>query len=781
MKRRWTAGALVVSLIGVVAFVSSLDGALHPRQPSQVLLDRRGLFLGEVPGTGGAHGFWPLPATLPEKVLVTTLETEDRRFFEHAGISWSSVARALQQNVSNRRVISGASTIAMQVARLEHPKARTFVAKAREAGEALLLIHRHGHDAVLRQYLTIAPYGPRTHGIVRASSLYFDKPIDDLSWLQAAYLAALPQQPSRMSPFTDQGHARAMDRARRILRSLHERGVLTDDELRVSLVADLALSKHPKRPIEALHVVLALQKHLPAGRTVHRTTIDLDVQRRTQQAVAKQLSTLRSAGAGNSAAVVLELPSGDVLAYVGSAEYFDAENRGGIDYLQARRSPGSSLKPFIYAMALERGTHTAATELPDTPVEFPTANGGVYVPENMTHTFMGPLLLRQALANSRNIPALRVLSNLGVDQVLHRLERGGIKQVSYDPNAYGLTLAMGSLHVTPLELAGLYAALANGGRTVPLRRFIDEPTAASTHLFDEHAAQLTAHMLADADARRPGFPAGGPMDFETAVAVKTGTSQGYRDAWATGFSDRLLVTAWVGNHDWRRMNGVSGATAAAPIVHELIEQVGAEVRPWQPLALSMPLPNDAVAVDVCPLSGQLPGPTCTHVKTEHFMRGTEPTAPCPFHTSVRIDSRTALLAGPSCPSEFVVTKSMLALPETYADWARRQRLAIAPTVESPLCPRADPLVRSVRIREPRPAARFLFDPDTPPELSTVRLSASVQPATAEVVWLVDGTPLARVGYPHEARLTLTPGRHVIRAVLAGGFESSESVGITVDD
>lgn len=780
-RRRGVAALAGAALLLGLWGARSLDDTLSQRRPSRVLLDRRGRFLGELPGTHGAWGFWPLPQTLPHKVVVATLETEDRGFYGHGGVALGSVARAAWQNLASRRVVSGASTLAMQVARLQHPRARTLSAKGREALEALLLVRRHGHEAVLRQYLTIAPYGPRTHGVARAAQLYFDKPVDDLSWLQAAYLAALPQQPSRMSPWTTAGHALALARARRILTQLHARGVIDADDLHVALTSNLALSRHPTRPKEALHAVLALSRSLPPGEVVHHTTIDLDAQRLAAAVLAENLKGLRAAGAGNTAGLIVDLPSGEVRAWVGSADYFDAETRGSIDYLTARRSPGSLLKPFIYAMALERGSHTVASELPDTAVEFATATGGLYVPENITHTFLGPMLLRQALGNSRNIPALRVLAEVGVDQVVQRLEQGGVKAVRHDPSAYGLTLAMGALHVTPVEAAQLYTALANRGVTLPLRRLSGEPSRPGARLLGEDAAVLTAHVLADADARRPAFPAGGPLDYEFAVGVKTGTSQGYRDAWAAAFSDRLLVVAWVGNHDWRRMNGVTGASAAAPAVQAILSRLTPEVRPWIASPTSFPAPAGARSVDVCALSGRLPGPTCPHLKTELFVAGTEPSAPCPFHAAVRLDRRTGLLAGPGCPAAVVEVKPMLALPEVYGPWARRQRLALAPLLESPLCPTRDPSVRAVRIREPAPASRFLFDPDTPRELSTVRLSAAVQPATEEVVWLVDGAPVARVGYPHEARWPLTPGSHVIRAVMAGGREASAPVRITVDD
>jgi penicillin-binding protein 1C len=184
---------------------------------------------------------------------------------------------------------------------------------------------------------------------------------------------------------------------------------------------------------------------------------------------------------------------------------------------------------------------------------------------------------------------------------------------------------------------------------------------------------------------------------------------------------------------------------------------------------------------VCAVSGRLPGPFCTHTTTEHFIPGTEPHDVCPFHVHVAIDKRNGLRAGPSCPARFIVKQQMLALPETYASWARRQGLAIAPTAESPLCPSSFPTERRVVIREPRPLSRFLLDPDTPPELSTVRFSAAVKPATEKIIWLVDGEPIAQVGYPHEVRWPLKPGRHTIRARLAHSADVSAAVTVVVDD
>ncbi|MFZ5441615.1 MAG: penicillin-binding protein 1C [Myxococcota bacterium] len=781
-RRRQLAVALALLAGAGALLFSRLDGRLVHRQPSHLMLDRTGRFLGEVPGSFDAWGFWPVPEVLPEKIVVTTLETEDRNFYAHSGVHFPSVARAAWQNVRNGRVISGASTIPMQLARLQHPRRRTLVSKVIEAAEATLLVHRHGREAVLRHYLTVAPYGNQCHGVVRAARLYFDKPIEDLSWLQAAYLAALPQQPGRMGPWNTEGHALALDRARRILRQLHARAVISDEDLRIALNSDLKIVPRPRRHEEAMHFLLATGREVRgSAEVIHRTTLDLDVQALASAALLDNLAHLKGVGATNTAGLVVELASGDVLASVGSAHYFDREARGAIDFLSTRRSPGSALKPFIYGLALEKGTHTAASVIADTPVEFEVPGGGTWAPENITHTFLGPMLLREALGNSRNIPALRVLAEVGVDEALARFERGGVSGVRFAPEAYGLTLAIGAMPVTPHELATLYTALAHRGETVPLRRFLDEPRRPGARILSADAAELVAHILADPSARRPAFGAGGPLDFEHAVSIKTGTSQGYRDAWAAAFDDRVLVVTWVGNHDWRRMNLVSGVTAAAPPAHRILDAVSPTRSPHVPPLMERALPASLTKREVCALSGGLPGPGCTHLKTEWFIPGTEPHEPCPFHVEVAIDVRNGLRAGPECPAPHVAKRPLLDLPETYEGWARKQRLATAPTAFSPLCPSGADVPPRLAIREPRPRSRYLFDPDTPHELSTVRFSAAVSPANEEVVWLVDGTPVGRVGYPHELRWHLSPGTHVIRARLAQSGTTSAAVTVTVDD
>jgi len=786
LGRGWTArrrgriaGALALALVAV--WLTDLRSSLLSPRPSLLIVDRRGAYLAERPGEGDALGYWPLPDALPERIVRATVETEDRRFFEHAGVSPRSLARALWQDVRNLRVVSGGSTLAMQTARLQTPGRRTLLRKLKELAEGLLLVSRHGHERVLRQYLTLAPYGHRVRGVARAARLYFDKPVEDLSWAQAAFLAALPQAPGRMDPYDREGLARGTRRAHRILRTLRARQVITEDELAQALHAELGLVPKPRRDVAALHAALAFAARSAgfAGHT-RTTTLDLELQTTVARLAAENLSRLQDADAGNTAALVVDTADGSVLAHVGSADYFAAEERGSIDYARVPRSPGSALKPFVYAAALESRRYTAASELEDTPYDLTADDGRSWRPENSNRQYFGPMLLRQALANSRNVPALRVTAGVTPARVQELLSRAGLVGAAAGGDDPGLGIAIGVLPATLEELAAGYLALARGGSAVPLRRFADEPPAESRRILSAATAAIIADILSDAEARRPSFAPGGPLDFDHAVAVKTGTSQGFRDAWAVAFSDRLLVAVWVGNHDRRRMAEVTGQTGAAPAAHAIMEALMPSIAPHRPVALAFTSPDGLQKRTVCSLSGRLAGKGCPHVRIESFISGTEPVEPCPWHREVAVDARNGLRAGPSCPPRSVVKRALLDLPERYAGWARAQRLTVAPLRESPLCPRPE-TAPEVALLEPRPNGRFLVDPETPRDLSTIRFAARVAPADERVVFTVDGVPVAEVGYPHEFRWPAEKGTHVVAAALARRGAVSPGVRIVVGD
>jgi penicillin-binding protein 1C len=824
-RRRVALTTLGLSVVVVALTAHAVELNLVTPMPSTALFDRNGEPLAEVEGgddgggdgggEGGRFGYWPLPWVLPMKLSVATRETEDRRFFEHAGVSPTSVLRAAMQNLREGRVVSGASTIAMQVARMQSGRRRSFISKYLESIEALFLVRRFGHDAVLRHYLTLAPYGARIHGAERAARFYFDKPSADVSWLQAAWLAGLPQSPTRLGPFVDGGLARGRARAERTLQALHKRGYLSAAELDVELHSDLGLVDRRPQEFQALHYTLRLKDEVRAARkaggahagmTSLQTSLDLQMQRKVTTIVQKNLESVAGLGATNSAAVVVDTATGEVLAWVGSADYFDEHAHGAIDYARVKRSPGSTLKPFIYALALDPNTPspiTAATPLADIPLEIVDDTGRSYTPKNISGTFLGPMSAREALGNSRNLPALRVLADhVGVERALRFFEAGGVTDVSFVPGHYGLGLALGNMHVTVEELAALYLTLRPSapGYPLPLWRspldgprptppvsgqfaHVDTSTADNVTggpLLDPGAALVVAQILADPTARQPSFPRGSALDYDTAVSVKTGTSQGFRDGWTVAQTDRLLVAMWVGNHDWRRMNHLGGLAGTADGVHDIIDAVGGSVRRHIPAAMSVADAVGGERREVCALSGMLAGHHCPHRRVEVFLPDTVPGVACEWHQEMNVDVRTGDRATAMCPSTAVRPQVVLALPPTFARWGRQRGLPLAPTRFSRLCGGHD-APTTITLTEPRAGVRYAFDPSTPSAFSTIRLAADVDGSRDEpVVFLVDGEPVSMShSGPHEARWSLTPGQHTIVAVLANQALSSAPVTITV--
>ena len=433
-------------------------------------------------------------------------------------------------------------------------------------------------------------------------------------------------------------------------------------------------------------------------------------------------------------------------------------------------------------MGLEQGKITAASELPDIQVEFDRTRGSPYRPSNIGRTFLGPMLAREALANSRNIPALQVMALVGVEPSLSFFDSAGVGGIDYNPESYGLGLALGNLNVTLEELVGMYGMLANGGRTMPLRYFVDQQTETENRLLSRGTTELVTHILSDPLARQPSFPRGTALEYDYAVAVKTGTSQGFRDGWAVAYSDRLLVGVWVGNHDWRRMNRIGGLSGAGRAVHRVMNAVMAGYEVHRAVVEKAPPPGGYEAREICALSGTLAGPDCPNHRVEYFKPGNEPYWSCPYHHEVRIDRRNGLRAGPACADAVVEKRSMVDLPERYVSWARQVKLEIAPHRKSPLCgvvPHLDDPI--LAIAEPRDGARYIWDPDTPAEFSTFKLVASVDPPSEPIVFLVDDVPVARVTYPHEFRWSLAPGVHTIRAALLDRPRMSEPVTIVVKD
>ncbi len=528
--------------------------------PTPVVLDRQGAFITQVghhEGTRVEYGYWVTP--VPQRVAAATIALEDQRFWYHPGVDPIAFARAAWQHLTGHVPSSGASTIAMQVARMQHPRPRTLWAKSVEAGVAVALTLRYGHAGVLAQYLRLAPYGQSSHGIGHAAWWYFGRPAADLDWSQAALLAAIPQSPTQLALRRD--NPRTLRRAALALARLEAAGIAP----RTS-TAGLATTRPVPAPCRPAWTQLVLRLAAwariadPMTLSIMHATVDLRLQAQLAALVAFQMQDLRNFGAQQAALMVVQRSSGEVIAAIPALPHAPGQ---ALDFLSTERSPGSTLKPFLYALALDRGTLSANEMLFD----LPGVAAGI---GNADHMFLGPLLPRQALGNSRNIPAAALLRRTGLEAGFGFLRQLGIHDLDGPPIRFGLGLAIGAMPTTLERLVRAYAALADDGRYQDLRWLDTESPAAKRKIISATASRLIAAFLSDPMARLPTFPRYGSSEYPLAVALKTGTSQGYRDAWTVAWSQQFLVGAWVGRADAAPMSRVSGSRAAARLVQAVL-------------------------------------------------------------------------------------------------------------------------------------------------------------------------------------------------------------------
>lgn len=765
-----------LSALSLLIYQQIYDDILLLKPPATVLLeDRYGSFLSESLAHETAEiGYWKLAEAIPSRIEAAFLAIEDHRFYEHPGIDLRSVARAFWQNLSSDRR-QGASTIAMQVARMQRDglnslsSKRSYWNKLCESLTALFLIRKYGHQTVLRHYLNIVPQGNRIHGVAYAARRYFQKPLQDLIWAEAAVLAALPKAPGRMNLFEVEGRKLAFARAGLILQKLYEQGKLNQDALRIAQQQLHALTIPEKeiRPEQSYHAILRLEEILQQRRTAPysaltrplRTSLDLRIQQQVTDIAQAALTHYRPVGAGNIAAIVVEKDSGKVRAYLGSADYFDADYAGAINFARIPRSSGSTLKPFIYALGLERERFTPASLLSDAPILISLPRGYHQI-GNYDGANLGKLLYRQALATSRNVPAIHVLMRVGLDNAYALFRQIGLIRDSHKTAAYyGVGMAIGTLYVTLEDLVAAYGVLANDGKAFSLQWFEDDlvesvreehrSATLSLQWIAEDAARQISLFLSDPLARLPVFARMGALEYPFPVAVKTGTSQGFRDAWAVSYSGKYIVGVWLGHPEHTRMKDVSGQDAA-----QVVKQIMLFLHPDEQRGIQkhrFPPPEGYTLVQLCAQTGRPATDACPQVFPEYFRPGAEP-QPRP--------SSSALAAVSQQDKRPFMPRNPYALQVPSLSAQQLLQAAIA-------------------IQEPRSGSTFVLDPDTPRSLQTISFQAQVHPTVSHIVWHVDGQPFDTSPYPYRVRWPLAPGTHRIQAKFAHADISSETVTITV--
>jgi penicillin-binding protein 1C len=738
---------------GVFLFVAwpLPKGLLDPEGTLSLrILDRDGALLRELPSRRASRSTsLPVEAPVPSVLRDAFISSEDRRFEWHPGVDPLAMVRATARNLTAGRVVSGASTLTQQLARLLVPRRRTLTGKAREALWALRLTAHLSREDILRAYLDRVALGHDLVGVEAAAEAYFGRPARTLSVGQAALLAAIARSPARVDPWRDpEGATRAM---REVLGRMRRAGRLDADLAAVASAADLDLVL-PSRPFGAPHLVVDLAGKLETvglGRAVEvRTTLDPALQRDVERSVRSELAA--DPRLGQAAVLVVDNASGEVLAYVGSADFGNDAREGQNDGVRARRQPGSALKPFAYGLALASGW-TAASVLSDVDLEVGTA-GGAWLPRNYDRRQHGPVRLRTALANSYNVPAVELTDTLGPERVLEVLRQAGFTSLEDSAEHYGAGLVLGNGDVSLWELARAYRGLARGGVVEPLRlvRAAQAPGGdrldpvlelVPRRFLPPDAVALLTDLLSDEGARAPAFGLDNALRLPFPVAAKTGTSRAYVDNWTVGFTHERTVAVWVGNFDGRPMQRVSGITGAGPLFSRVMRRAMAGVRP-------APLVDRArfERVRICPLSGHRAGEACPGSYEEVFLPGTAPAEPCAMHR----------LSG---------GRPVLALDARYAGWAERERLDVAPSAPS--------AAETPGFLTPRDGDEFLLETGVP--LSSQTIPVRVRGAGQ---LRVDGAavPVDALG---RTRLALLPGRHRLELVRAGTATALQSVEIQI--
>ncbi len=722
--------------------------------------------------------------------------------------------RAAWINLSGGQTVAGGSTITQQTARNllmgeDERTTRSLRRKLREIALAWQIEQAYSKDEILALYLNQTYYGGLTFGVEAASQTFFAKPASQLDLAEAALLAGLPQAPAVYNPFTDAEAARTRQAV--VLGLMQDAGFITLEQREMAVREPLVFAETPY-PMEAPHFVMMVRDELDrlftaeeiqqSGGLVVQTSLDLDWQKHAERAIQNHLQALaksedgRGHNVNNAALVALDPQNGEILALVGSPDYFDPQNGGAINMAISARQPGSALKPLVYAAALDpansTGVWTAATMILDVKTAFQTLEGKAYIPENYDQREHGPVLVRQALASSLNIPAVVTLEHIGLQTLFNLTGQLGITTLN-DPQSYDLSLALGGGEVRLLELTSAYGAFANGGFRVDPQLILEiqdmqgnpRYTKAQTNrvrVLDEKVAWLVSDILSDNNARRLGFGENSLLRLDRPAAVKTGTTSNFHDNWTVGYTPDLVVGVWSGNTNYEPMRDVNGLSGAAPVWHQFMRTVlsGSPERTFE-------RPPGLVRLEVCALSGLLPTPICPYRKWEWFIEGTEPTQQDNLYRQVVIDAANGLIAQQGTPQERRIEALALDLPLQAQAWARTQGLvlyrdlmALNGTLPENGAPDNS---GTLHLLSPAGGSVYHLSPNIDPTSQRILISAASQLDLKSLSFIVDNQVLQiKQEAPYQYWWALEPGDHQIwveATARDGSVLSSEPVSITV--
>lgn len=759
-RGRWLSGLVLAAIVLFLGLWWWPLGDLFRTPRSTVLLDRNGHLLG---ASVAADGQWRFPPTdsIPERFATCLIQFEDRHFLQHHGVHVPSLVRALEQNASAGRTVSGGSTLTMQVARLSrNGRQRTIGQKLIEMVLAVRIELRHTKQEILSLFAGNAPFGGNVVGLDAAAWRYFGRAPRQLTWAESATLAVLPNAPSAIYP----GHGQQALRAKRDRLLARLLAIHAIDSLEWSLAVQEPLPEgvHPL-PQRAPHLLATLRATGHEGERV-RTTVDADLQERATTALLHQAGPLKANEVHNAAALVMDVRTGEVLAYVGNLPGTGPDHAEAVDIVRAERSTGSLLKPFLYADMLQTGERT-----PDMLVaDLPTRYDG-FSPRNYDERYLGAVPASQALARSLNVPAVRALRTHGVERTLKVLRGMGLRSIDRPAGHYGLSLIVGGAECDLWSLTGAYASMGRalgtfgvGNAPAPVHDPVVIRSAAALPSGEPcplSAGALYFTMKALREVKRPESE-GDWQRFANseAVAWKTGTSMGHRDAWAIGLTDRYCVGVWTGNADGEGRPGLTGTLAAAPLLFELFAML--------PRGNGFEVPyDDLVQAALCTRSGHLANPDCDRVEVQWVPRGAERTPTCPYHQRILVDAAERYRVAPGADGH---ERAWFSLPPGMEHYYMERDPTYMPLPMWKDDPAMATSGSDMEIIYPEPGSRVAIPIELDGSRGRLVAEAAHRVPGSELHWSLDGRYIGTTRNDHRLAIDAPEGTHVLLLTDAKG-------------
>lgn len=758
----------------LIALFIPIPESLFRSPYATVLESREGRLLGARIATDGQWRFPPVES-LTEKYKIALLEFEDKYFYRHPGINPVSLFRALRQNIREGRIVSGGSTITMQTARIAYGnRPRTIRQKLVEIWLALRIEVQFSKDEILRLYAGNAPFGGNVVGISTASWRYFGRPLNDLSWAEACNLAVLPNAPGLLYPGKEDESL--LQKRNRLLQQLYQKGTIDSLTLRLALAEPMAGKPKPV-PMYSPHLVDRAMKE-GYDETTIKSTLNYNIQIAVNEIVNRYYLNLKFNYIHNASALVADIKTGEVLAYVGNSGYASPEDHGQeVDIITSNRSPGSLLKPFLYALVIDEGLITPGQLLPDIPMYFQG-----FAPRNFDKQFRGAVPANHALRSSLNVPFVSLLREYGYEKFHHQLGRMGINSLNQPAGHYGLSLILGGGEVTLWEMAGLYAGLVRNldyynnqkgtnrynlhvfaplhyqiTKNNPEERTSDFMISAGATWHTLHAMQMLRRP--DAESNWQQFV------NHRSIAWKTGTSYGHKDGWAIGMNSDYLVAVWVGNADGEGRPGLTGVAAAAPLMFGIFEILGGDAHFTIPVA-------DMTHSQICRKSGQMAAGICPETEEMPVAKTALKTGHCNYHKPIHLDSTQTFQVHSMCyPVNKMVTSSWFILPPSQAWYYKRYNADFnLPPAIMKTC--TDATEGRIEMIYPRNFTKVFVPVEINGDPGRVVFEAAHHNPEARIFWYLDDEFIGETTDNHQIGLFPMAGPHLLSLVDEQGRELS---------